>query len=117
MKYLLLTLLLSSTVHADEADLVFYMQHAIDVAQTLQIARSDCHIEVGGAGMFIGENPSTDAVIAWGIATAIGYTMIKDKLPKWAKYINISFKTFTVNQNHRIGLGVGSHYCESVYEY
>lgn len=115
MKNLIIVIfLLSGCASIPEEDRIFYMMHAVDVAQTYQLSKSPCHSEAGlGTSSVIGEHPSAIDVAAWGIVTAVTYHYLSDKLPDWTKHINISYRTYTVNTNYEHGLTVGSYSCET----
>jgi hypothetical protein len=66
-------LMLSGCASMDEYDRAWYVMHAVDVAQSYQGTRSNCHNEVGDAALFIGSDPGAKDVIAWGIGTAGQY--------------------------------------------
>lgn len=113
----IIMMFLSGCASMDEADKIFYIQHSIDVAQTLQISRSRYHTEVGlGTSSFMTEDPTVESVIAWGVATAVFYWAFEDKLPNWAKRANIGYRSYIVNSNFSNGLTVGSSSCRSTYE-
>lgn len=113
----IIMIFLSGCASMDEADKIFYIQHSIDVAQTLQIARSPCHAEGGlGTSAFITEDPTAESVLAWGVATAVFYWAVEDKLPDWAKRVNIGYRSYVVNDNFADGLTVGSYSCGAAYE-
>ena len=114
-KLIILSLLLSGCASMDEYDRAWYVMHAVDIAQTYQISRSNCHHESGDAQMIIGNNPDGQGVMAWGIATAVAYNQISGKLPRWAKHVSVGYKGFTVSNNNKVGLGVSSSYC-NVYD-
>jgi hypothetical protein len=97
----------------DENDKLFYMAHAVDVAQTLQISHSTCHIEIG-VDEFIGKRPNSDEVLMWGLTMAAGYYLVEDYFPDWAKYFNVSYRAYTVNKNYSNGLTVGSYSCDTM---
>lgn len=88
--------------------------HAVDVAQTLSIARDPCYRESNAlTSQLIGEQPSTGEVVAWGVGSAllhagVSHLLDKHEAPRWIRIgwdaITIGAVTHTVVNNHQEGV-------------
>lgn len=91
--------------------------HAVDVAQTVKIAKNPTKYQEAGYGMpfLIGAHPSEARVIEWGAVSGIAHYAVDDYLyqhnhPKVAmafEAVSIAFVADTVHHNYSIGLGYG----------
>ncbi len=97
------------------AEYAWQAMHVIDVAQTLNgPAKDPCYIEVDPITRgLIGKNPSSEAVVLWGIGTGIahiGVTHLLEKhdAPKWVRVswhaVSLVTKGHTLISNHREGI-------------
>lgn len=86
-----LAFMLAGCSSVPRAELAWQALHAVDVAQTVQIARSDCFWEDDPiTSKLIGEHPSTGEAIAWGVAWGglhLGVTRMLEawEAPRWAQ--------------------------------
>lgn len=96
--------------------------HAVDSAQTLQIARHpDCYREIGwGTQELIGEHPSEVNVVAWAIGSAAAHAWVSSWLedhhaPKWAQWtwhtLTIARSADYVKNNFEQGLSPTGAHC------
>ena len=93
---------------------VWMLAHAVDVAQTVQIARSDCFWEDDPVtSRLIGEHASTGEAIAWGVAWGglhYGVTRMLEawESPRWLQagwqVLTIANTAHVVKQNTDQGL-------------
>lgn len=98
-------------------EIAYQTVHAVDVAQTVEIARNPARFkEVGmGTDALLGEHPSEAGAIEWGVANSILHFAIDDYLyrsnhPKLALFFesaSIAIVADTVHNNYKIGLGYG----------
>lgn len=90
----------------------WHVLHAVDVAQTMQIADSECHEEgLPGTYALIGKKPSKEKVLAWGVATALLQHYASDVLPKTVMNMEFALKIGIVANNENIGMHVDSWEC------
>ena len=89
--------------------------HVIDVAQTINgPARDDCYREAHWPKYVIGDKPSTEAVIAWGVVIGVAHYAFDRWLtetgradhPAWRalRVLDLTYKGYTVGNNHHIGV-------------
>lgn len=97
------------------SEIAWQTLHVVDVAQTINgPARDDCYREAHWPQYLIGEKPSTEAVIAWGVAVGAAHYALDrwlentgraDKTAwRWLRAIDLTYKTYTVTRNHAIGV-------------
>ena len=104
-------ILLSACSSMSEREKTLQVMHLIDVAQTYQMSKSHCHNEMGAAALFIGENPSSEDVLIWGVATAVAYHYAERYLPDTVMDLNLTLKFGVVENNNREGLRVAGITC------
>lgn len=87
--------------------------HAVDVAQTLTIARNPDTVHEANEAWLLGEQPSQGRVMVWGVAGALLHMAVTDQLerreaPRWLKRswqaISIGRRATTVQENHELGI-------------
>ena len=110
-------LLASGCATLSPGEVAYQSLHAVDVAQTVEIARNPARFQEVDMGTraLIGSHPSVGGVLAWGAANAIGHYAIDDYLyshnhPKLAlafESVSVAFVADTVHNNYKIGLGYG----------
>jgi hypothetical protein len=90
----------------------WHVLHAVDVAQTIQVGKSPCHHEaMPDTAAVIGKNPSTEKVLAWGLATAVLYHYANDILPDTVMNMQFAFKVGVVANNENVGIHMDSWDC------
>ena len=108
-----------------QAEAAWQAGHVVDVLQTINgPARDDCFTEGDPlTKSLIGENPSTEEAIAWGVAAGgihWGVTKLLDhyNAKPWVKIawqsVTITFKASTIVHNHNEGIrpwGRNVHEC------
>lgn len=94
-----------------EREKAFHVMHLIDVAQTYQIAKSDCHHEAGVAQLFIGTYPDESSVLIWGVASSIIYHYAEKRLPDTIMDMNFVLKVGVVENNFEEGLSPSGSVC------
>ena len=91
--------------------------HAVDTAQTVDIAHDPCYIEAHPVTRaLIGERPSDAQVAAWAIGTAalhVGVTqwLLDHYHPKLARawsYVTIGEKAWAIGHNISLGIRLGA---------
>jgi uncharacterized protein YceK len=112
--FTLLLLLLTGCSSMSKKEIVWQSLHAVDVAQTLQIAKNaDCFAERNPMTVqVIGEHPSEKNVLAWGVLLSIGYHYLDEWLTKNTpnstantfRFLFISDKSVAVMNNFNDGL-------------
>ena len=98
--------------------------HLVDVAQTISgAARDACFFERDPfTRRLIGRQPSTEAVIAWGVGVGVAHYALDRWLTnsghadkKWVQIlraVDLGAKGFTIGRNHQIGIRVfGDNHC------
>lgn len=123
MKRLLLLVALQGCASVPADEYVWQTLHAVDVAQTVQIAKNPrCYRESDPiTSRLIGEHPSTQGAIAWGVGTAVLHAGVSNWLENidakpWVKgaWKVLSFGSvgITIANNYSDGLRVnGSEDC------
>ena len=95
-----------------EREKALYTVHVIDVAQTYQMSKSPCHMEIDPVtSRLIGGKPSQDSVLLWGVASAIAYHYAEEYLPDTIMNVNFILKAGVVNNNTDIGLTPSGYRC------
>jgi hypothetical protein len=64
------------------AEAVYQTAHAVDISQTLEIARKPAQYREKESAWLIGEHPSEGKVLAWGIGEAVIHYEVSDLLLK-----------------------------------
>ena len=91
--------------------------HLVDVAQTINgPARDPRYIETGSAGILIGDTPSVEAVLVWGVAIGVIHYSVDRWLTnsghadkKWVQILralDLGYKGFVIGSNHACGIRV-----------
>lgn len=96
------------------AELAWQLTHAVDVAQTVQIARSECFREDDPlTRAMTGEDPSVGEAVAWGVAWSglhLGVTRMLEawEAPGWVQgtwqALTIGNSAYIVKQNFDQGI-------------
>lgn len=90
--------------------------HAIDVAQTVAIARNPEDYAERNQAWLLGEHPKVGGVLAWGAANAVVHAAVTGWLedreaPRWVRRtwqaVTIGEKAYNVGRNWSIGLRFG----------
>lgn len=100
--------LLAGCVTGREA---FHALHLADVGQTASsVALGPCHEADSLTRRLIGREPSLEAVALWGLAVAIGFELVRDRLPaSWVppfEWLSVTAKAVTVARNQARGCGL-----------
>jgi hypothetical protein len=115
----LLALLLSGCAEVPREEYAYQAIHLVDVAQTVQIARSSCFHENHSA-MLIGDHPSVSGALAWGLGFAAGHALITKEMrrhdwPQWLQWtwqsLTVGAAAYDVKNNHDQGIGVAGSDC------
>ena len=104
-----------SSFEISKPEIAWQALHAIDVAQTINgPAKDPCFAEGTVTRHLIGEQPSTEGVLAWGIGLSLVHYQVdrwlektgRDKQPFWriVRSIDIGYKGYTVARNHDLGV-------------
>jgi hypothetical protein len=114
-RHLLLAFGLAGCQSLPPAEYAWQAVHAVDVAQTVQIARSPCFQESDAAtAALIGEHPSTAGALAWGFGLAAihaGVTVGLERIdaPRWVRaswqVLSVANTARFVKQNADQGIG------------
>ena len=117
-------LALLSGCASSPAEKAWQAMHLVDVAQTISgAARDDCFYERDPfTRRLIGRQPSTEAVIAWGIGAGVAHYALDRWLAnnghankKWVQIlraVDLGAKGFTIGRNHQIGIRpFGDNHC------
>lgn len=118
----LLLAALTGCAEVPREEYAYQALHAIDAAQTVQIARSrsNCFWESApGTEQLIGKYPSTSEALWWGIGSAaahLGVSLWLDRhAPRWVytgwQAITISRTAYYVGNNARQGIGITGSDC------
>lgn len=120
MRRLAAVLLLSGCASMPPDELAWQALHAVDTAQTVQIARSTCYWEEApGTEQLIGHHPSTAGALTWGIGSALAHWGVSAWLtehgPHWARplwnAVTIGRTAYYVKNNHDQGIGLTGTDC------
>ncbi len=109
---------LSGCASMTNKEMVWQGLHAIDVLQTIDGPAYDpCKMEINPITQkFLGEHPSTEQVLLWGVLWGTAHWKITDwvdnsKLPNWFKItyniIDFGGKTITIINNEKNGTRLG----------
>ena len=107
-------LVLAGCQGVPKAEIAWQALHAVDVAQTVQIARSSCYQESDElTARIIGEDPSTGEALAWGVGLAgvhYGVTRWLESIeaPRWVQgtwqALTIGNTAYFIKQNNDQGI-------------
>lgn len=95
-------------------EVAWQLLHAVDVAQTAQIAESRCYRESDPlTSQLIGEHPELGGVLVWGVGLAVlhaGVTSLLERVeaPSWARVawqsVTIANSAYAVKNNGEQGI-------------
>ncbi len=91
--------------------------HLVDVAQTINGPAKDPNFfEIGFAGMLIGDTPSVETVIVWGVAIGVAHYALdrwltktgRAEKPFWkiVRAVDLDYKGLIIGHNHAHGIRV-----------
>jgi hypothetical protein len=108
-----LALVLTGCATVPREEIVYQTVHAIDTAQTLEIARHPDKFRE--TNLTMGEHPTTARVLGWSVTLGAAHYLVSDFLlahdmPKtyaaW-QFVTIGVTAKDVHDNYRIGLRLG----------
>lgn len=107
-------MLVAGCAELPRAELAWQAVHAVDVAQTVQIARAPCYRESDPVtSAAIGEHPSTAGALTWGVGVAAlhaGVTLLLERgdAPAWVRAawqaVTIGNSAYFVKNNAEQGI-------------
>lgn len=92
------------THHDTVLEVAYQIVHAIDYAQTLEIARDDRYYE---CNPLLGDRPDSAAVTGYFLLTAIAHPFVSRMLPVKSEIWGVEWSPRRVWQGVTLGIGVG----------